>query len=113
MEIEEVPVHKIYRIHITLDVPQKTLVAKQETHDLEGGIRTAFAEIERQIEAHKASLRGEHWWKRVARRKELHDMKAGGPGTETEETGEFFSRVEPHIERLSNFARHIVVSAAS
>jgi len=32
-------------------------------------VRDAFAEIERQVEAHKATLRGEPMWKRRERRK--------------------------------------------
>jgi len=49
----------------------------------------------------------------MARRKELHDMKAGGPEMETEAGAEFFSGVEPHMETLNNFVRHIIVSAES
>ena len=68
--IEENPVRKIYRVSITLEVPGKTLAAQEQRHDLDETIRDAFAEIDRQIEAHKATLRGKPMWKRRARREE-------------------------------------------
>jgi ribosome-associated translation inhibitor RaiA len=67
--LEENPARKLFRVSITLEVPQKTLTAQEERHDLEETVRDAFAEIERQVEAHKATLRGEPMWKRRERRK--------------------------------------------
>jgi ribosome-associated translation inhibitor RaiA len=64
--VEENSARKLFRI---LKVPQKTLAAQEERHDLEESVREAFAEIERQVEAHKATLRGEPMWKRRERRK--------------------------------------------
>jgi ribosome-associated translation inhibitor RaiA len=57
--VEENSPRKLFRVSITLKVPQKTLAAQEERHDLEESVREAFAEIERQVEAHKATLRGE------------------------------------------------------
>jgi ribosome-associated translation inhibitor RaiA len=68
--IEENPVRKLYRVSIALKVPKKTLAAQEQRHDLDETLRDAFAEIDRQIEAHKAALRGESTWKRRARREE-------------------------------------------
>ena len=70
--LEENSVRTLYRVSITLELPEKTLAAKEERHDLDETIRHAFAEIERQLKAHKATLRGEHLWKQHARREELH-----------------------------------------
>ncbi len=81
--IEEIPPHKLYTISITLDVPQETLAAKQQTHDAEAGIRTAFAEIERQMESYKARMRREHLWKRMAKREQLRRMKIAPEQTPT------------------------------
>src|SRR2546430_10085728 len=44
---------------LTLDLPGKTLVAREEQHDLKAGIRGAFEEIERQLDRYKAELRQE------------------------------------------------------
>jgi ribosome-associated translation inhibitor RaiA len=68
--IEENPVRKLYRVAITLKVPKKTLATQEQRHDLDETLRDAFAEIDRQIEAHKATLRGEPAWKRRARGEE-------------------------------------------
>src|ERR1700730_4785452 len=76
--VEQVPVHKLFRVSITLDVPQKTLAAKEEAHDADAAIRAAFEEVERQLDAYKASLRGEQWWKQTHKRKELRRLKIGG-----------------------------------
>src|SRR5579862_6444831 len=71
--IELIPVHKLYRISITLELPGKTLAAKHEEHDLKAGLRSAFEEIDRQLKKYKDSLRGEHW-KRPSRRQEIRQI---------------------------------------
>ena len=68
-------VRTLYQASITLELPEKTLATKEERHDLHETIRHAFAEIERQLEAHKATLRGEHVWKRRARQEQLHKQR--------------------------------------
>jgi len=73
--LEENSVRKLYRVSITLEFPQKTLATKEERHELVTAIRDAFAEIDRQLEAHKATLRGEPMWKRRARREQLRKVK--------------------------------------
>jgi ribosomal subunit interface protein len=73
--VEENAVRKLYRVSITLELPKKTLATQEERHDVDETIRDAFAEIERQVEAHKATLRGEHEWKRRARRVALGKVK--------------------------------------
>ena len=70
--VEENATRTLYHASIVLEFPEKTLATKEERHDLHETLRDAFAEIERQLEAHKATLRGEHVWKRRARREELH-----------------------------------------
>ena len=74
---EENSARTLYRVSITLEVPGKTLAAREERHDLGETIRDAFAEIERQLDAHKASLRGEPAWKRRPRREELRKLHRG------------------------------------
>jgi ribosomal subunit interface protein len=73
--LEENSVRKLYRVSITLELPKKTLATKEERHELVAAIRDAFAEIERQLEMHKATLRGEPVWKRHARREQLRKVK--------------------------------------
>jgi hypothetical protein len=49
---------KLANISITLDTPGQAFAAKEEGRDLNS---TAFAEIDCQLENHKATLRGEHF----------------------------------------------------
>ena len=107
--VEQVPAHKQFRVSITFEVPQKTLAAKEEAHDPEAATRGAFQKIEKQLDAYKSSIRGEHWWKRVERRRELERRKTGtkriGP---VEDPQWFFPLVEPHIGALRNVAGRVL-----
>jgi ribosome-associated translation inhibitor RaiA len=79
--IEENPVRKLYHVSLVLEIPgkspaiKKTLATKEERHDLHETLRDAFDEIERQLEAYKATVTGEYVWKRRTRREELRRMK--------------------------------------
>jgi len=88
--VEENSVRTLYRVSITLEVPEKTLATKEERHDLDETIRDAFAEIERQLEAHKATFRGEHLWKRRARREATQTKMNAAPSEQ--DTREVFFR---------------------
>lgn len=106
--MEEIPPHKLYKIAVTFALPEKTLAAKQETHDAEAGIRHVFVDIERQIDAYKASMRGEQWWKRIARREELQRQELELSAWAQDRDEAFFSLVAPHVERLNHFVRHLI-----
>ncbi len=107
--VEQVPAHKRYRVSITFEVPQKTLAAKEDAHDPEAAIRGAFQEIEKQLEAYKSSIRGEHWWKRVERRRELQRRKTGTGRIGTAEDPQwFFPLVDPHMSALRDVAGRIL-----
>jgi ribosome-associated translation inhibitor RaiA len=79
--IQENSVRKLYHASLVLEIPgkrpatKKTLATKEERHDLNETIRDAFDEIERQLEAYKATVTGEYVWKRRTRREELRRMK--------------------------------------
>jgi ribosome-associated translation inhibitor RaiA len=73
--VEENSVRKLYRVSISLELPKKTLASQEERHDLNETIRDGFSEIEHRIETYKVTLRGEHEWKRRARREELRKNK--------------------------------------
>lgn len=104
--VEEISAHKLYHVSITIELPGRTLVAKKETHDLEGGIKEAFAEIQRQLEDYKSSVRGEHFWKQFTRREEIRRQKSHTPPSELSET--FFAVISPHLDRLKQFVRHVL-----
>ncbi len=107
--VEQVPARTLFSVSITLAVPQKTLSAKEEMHDAEAAIRSAFAEIERQVEAYKAEIRGEHWWKRVQRRRALARQKAAAaPAAGDENPQWFFALVEPHLEKVHEVAGRVL-----
>ena len=110
--VEQMAVHKRTRVSITLDVPEKTIAAADESHIPEAAIRAAFAEIERQVDAYRASMRGEQWWKRLTRRKELREFKAGTPAGDGASES-FHAAVDPHVSTLEHFARHLVRYAES
>src|SRR5262249_28568723 len=55
----------LYTVSISLDVPRRTVAAKEEQHDLQVGIKAAFEEIERQLEKYKENLRKRRPPKRV------------------------------------------------
>src|SRR5260370_28916044 len=94
--VEEVPVRSLTRVSVTLEVPRNTLAAKEEAHDAEMAIRSAFEEIEKQLEAYKSRLRVEHWWKRVERRRGLTRQMTGSvDGTATVHTQSIFTRERP------------------
>ena len=77
ISIEENQARTLYHASITLDVPGKTLATKDERHELEAGIKGAFAQIEGQLQEHKARLRGEHLRNRNSRR-EIRILRAAG-----------------------------------
>ena len=75
--IEENATRTLYHVSLTCDVPAHTLAAKEESHDVEAAVHAAFAEIDRQLEKHKETLRKTHLYKRPARREEVRRAKAG------------------------------------
>ena len=72
---EENGAHKLYRAGLTCHVPGRTAVAHEEAHDAGDVVRAVFAEVERQLEKHKAVLRHEPLRKR-ARRNERRSAPA-------------------------------------
>ena len=107
--VEHNSARKLYTVSLTLDVPRKTFAAKEEQHDIQAGIRSAFAEIERQLKKYKAHLRQDHW-KRPERREEVREMKAEAAASVAKESKReaFFSMVTPHLKRLRHFVRHLI-----
>ena len=73
--IEENPARKLYHVSITLSMPAKNPGGQSGAPRLTDSLRDAFVEIERQLEAHKATLTGDYAWKRVARRRGIAQGK--------------------------------------
>src|SRR5262245_58073890 len=94
--VEQNVVRALYSISLTFDLPGNTLAAREQQHDLKGGIRAAFAELERQLEKYKASLREEHW-KRPKRREQIREMKVEAASSTVVQSKRdlFFSMVTP------------------
>ena len=59
--------HKLYRTSLTCHVPGHIVAAHNENRDAGASIRTAFAEIQRQLEKQKAIARHEHELRRSKR----------------------------------------------
>jgi DNA-directed RNA polymerase specialized sigma24 family protein/ribosome-associated translation inhibitor RaiA len=107
--VEEAPAHELFRASVTLKVPKKMLSAKDESHNAETAIHSAFQEVERQLEAYKSGLRGEHGWKRVECRRRLKCRKAGAAATAASPDPEwFFVLVEPHLAKLREVVGHVL-----
>jgi ribosome-associated translation inhibitor RaiA len=75
--VEEVAPDAKYDVSLIFDVPGKTLTAKEQGRDTSSVISAAFTEIERQFDAYRSEQRGEHEWKRIARREQLRLRKIG------------------------------------
>jgi len=60
---------KLYTASLALDVPGKTIAAKEEQHDLQAAVRAAFDDVEGQLKKYKVNLRKEYL-KRRERRKD-------------------------------------------
>jgi ribosomal subunit interface protein len=102
--IEENAVRTLYHVTVTLDLPGRTLATKAERHDLEATLRDAFAEIERQVEKYKASLRGEQYYKRATRREEIRRKTKVEPIPSDMRTREMFDAIfNQHFDKLKNF----------
>src|SRR5262245_41472707 len=107
--VEQNSIRKLYTISLTLDLPGRTLAAKEEQHDMQAGLRAAFEEIDRQFKRHKDNLKGEHW-KRPERREEVREkkMRAASNATQQSRRDVFFSLVTPHMDRLRQFVEHVI-----
>jgi ribosome-associated translation inhibitor RaiA len=106
--IGESATNKPWTVSATLELPGKTIAAKEEARDAHTAIRAVFAELEQLIDAYKSSLRGEPSWKRQSRRKRLREQKAGTAAAKQEDGGAFFSIVGPHIAALSDSVGHLL-----
>jgi ribosome-associated translation inhibitor RaiA len=73
--LEENTSRRLYRAAINLELRKKVLVSRKERHDAGETLRGAFADIERQIETYKATVRHEKQWKRRARPSMLGKIK--------------------------------------
>jgi len=107
--VEANSVRSLYNISATVDLHGKTLAAKEEQHDLQAGLKAAFAEVERQLKKHKANLRQEHW-KRPERRQEVREMKVEAASSVAAENKRdiFLSLVTPYLKRLYRFVHHLI-----
>lgn len=103
--VEANAARSLYRVSLTYEVPGRTLAAKAERHDAEEAVREAFAEIERQLERHKASLRHADAYERRGRREAARLARAGAVPAEDRVREWFATQLEPHLKRLYDFAR--------
>ena len=78
--------HKLYRIALTCHVPGHTVAAHEESRDAGTMIRRAFAELERQLERLKATVRHEHQVRRSRRTQRGGAAQDAEPSAATEES---------------------------
>jgi len=107
--VEQNSVRTLYTISLTLDLPGRTLAAKEEQHDIQAGVRVAFEEIDRQFKKFKDNLKGEHW-KRPERREEVRETKIRAASSVSQQSRRdvFFPLVTPHLGRVRLFVEHVI-----
>jgi ribosome-associated translation inhibitor RaiA len=99
--VEANPARTLYRVTLTMDVPGKTIAAKEEAHDPKVSIKAAFDEVELQVQKHKGTLRHERLWKRMFKRDELRRRRVAWNKDQKREA--FFQLVNPHLEVAGSF----------
>jgi RNA polymerase sigma factor (sigma-70 family) len=97
--VDEDPVHHLWKVSLTLELPGKTLAANNEGPELEASLRSAFAEVERQL----AALRREHLWQQLATRHEVR--KSDAPVSDEKKRESFFGLISPHLDELGGFVK--------
>ncbi|HWP23728.1 MAG TPA: sigma-70 family RNA polymerase sigma factor [Candidatus Binatia bacterium] len=108
--LEKNPTRSLYRASMTLELPGRTLAAKEERHEIHECLRQAFAHLERQLDAYKAALRREPLWKRNAMRERLRRSKIAATPVEQQNREVFFSAVVRNLARLYEWVRHQLAS---
>jgi len=106
--VEENAARKLYLATLTMDLPRKTISAREEAHDPAVSIKAAFDELETQVQKHKEAMRHERLWKRVAKRNELRRLKASTSKDWETKHETFFQVVNPHLEWLDHFIDHLI-----
>ncbi len=95
-----------FQATLALNVPGRTLVAKEEGVDGESVVREAFLELERQIKKYKEFRRAEPLWRRKARREGLRKQTKKAPGLPGDREKEIlWEMVMPHLDEMYNFIR--------
>lgn len=98
-----------YRASLVLNVPGRTLVAKEEGADGEVVIREAFLELERQLKKYKEFVRAEPMWKRQERRAAMRKkLKEELAPLEERERQLAWDMIMPNLDMLYNFVRREV-----
>jgi RNA polymerase sigma factor (sigma-70 family) len=106
VRVEENSARNLYHVSITLKLLGKTLASEEERHNLDETIQEAFAEIDRQLEMYKMSVRGEEPRKRAARQEERRQQNVNPVPIEQGNRERFFSQVGRHLKGLYEFVRH-------
>ena len=102
--LEKHPKRQFYHLSLNLNLPGRTLSAREGKSKLEAVLNAAFQEIDRQLKKHKAFLRREHIWKRPARRKKLR-KKIKANSHDDQQRQLFFDLIKRHLRKLYNYVR--------
>lgn len=103
--LERNSVHERYRAAILLNVPGRTLVAKEEGQEAERTLREAMAELERQLGRHKAFVRHEPEWSRPARREAIEEVKQQAARASSGPRQVLGDLILAHLDRLDTVLR--------
>ena len=110
--MEKNPAHERYRVSILLNVPGRTLVAKEEGHKAEQAIREAVDELERQLNKHLSYVRQEPLWKRPVRRAAIQPQRLKEEIELNREEKQKWLRDQIHadLQRLYSFVRREIAA---
>ncbi len=85
---EENGTHKLFRTALTCHVPGHTVAAHEEGRNAGASIRAAFAEVQRQLEKQKASLRHERLRRRLSHARQAAGGEKGGEASNDHATSD-------------------------
>ena len=100
--------HARCQVSATLTLPSGVLTAHEEGHRVGEAVRDAFAELQRQLEKHKAKVQHSDVYKRRARREQAKRQKLEALPAETRRAELFSALFEDHLPALYNFVRREV-----
>lgn len=104
--VEQKPDRSLFHVRLTLNLRGGALEVHEEQKDLRACFREAFHKIERQLEQRNADAREDRIWHRIARRRETRRAMVGPDEEVAPES--FFDAAAPHLNRLSEFVRHML-----
>ena len=96
-----------YRVTGRLHLPlRKHLIAQATEQNLHPALNEVIHELARQVERHRAHIRGQRAWKRKSRREQLRSLKTQQPGVSETQTAQASGALNAVLPRVEDHLRH-------